>query len=100
MHEHTIAINLFHIGVRNDITISPRQEYLGRSCPFATDREKHSGTESCSQSFSPENAIITIEVKFGDRNSLLARDPLKLLGQVHYGSEKRQVIGRWDFACA
>ena len=26
--------------------------------------------------------------------------PLKILGQIYYVSEERQVIGRWGFACA
>jgi len=100
MQEHSIGINLFNIGVRNDITIPPRQEYLGRSCPFTPDSDHHRGAEFCSQSFSPENAIFTIEVQFGDRDSLFARDPLKVWVRSIMSLKERQAIGRWDFACA
>ena len=40
-------------------------------------------------SLRPQNAIITIEVQLGDKNNLIARDPLKLLGQIHYVSERK-----------
>jgi len=43
MQVQKIGINLFNIGVRNDITISPRQAYLGWVCPFASDSEHNSG---------------------------------------------------------
>ena len=89
MRGHRIGINLFKIGVRYDVTVSPRQEYLGRVCPFAPYSDHHSGAESCSLSFSPENAILTIDVQFGDRNCLFARDTFKLLGQVRYVSERK-----------
>ena len=51
-------------------------------------------------SLSHENTILTIGAQFGEIHSLVARDPLKLLRQIHYFSERKQVICRGDFACA
>jgi len=89
MQEHGIGINLLNFGVRNYIGISSRQEYLGRCRTFAPHGENHSRPEKCSQSLSPRNAIYTVQEKFGDRDSRFKRDPLKLLVQVHYGSERK-----------
>ena len=94
IQEHSIGINLFIVGVHNDIAIYPRQEYLGRGCPFAPDSEHHSGAESSSQSFSPENIIFTIQVQIGDRDSRFAHGPLKLLDRSIMALKERQVLGR------
>ena len=80
MQEHGIGTNLFNIGVLYYVTISPRQEYLGRGGLCIPDSEHHSGTESCSQSFSPDDAIFTNEVLFGYRDSRFARDPPQNFG--------------------
>ena len=89
MHEHRIRINLFNISVRYDITVTPRQEYLCRGRPRVPDSERHSGTESGCESLSLEKAIFTIGVQFGDRDRLVARDPLKLLCQIHNVCERK-----------
>ena len=69
MKEQRIGINLFKVGVRKYIVISSRQEYLERDSPFVLDGENHSGAETCSQSFGPENAIFTVHIQFGDGQS-------------------------------
>jgi len=64
MHERSIGIILLNIGVRNAIAISHRQEYLARV-----------------------NAIFTIQIQFGDRDSPFARDIINCFGQVYHGCE-------------
>jgi hypothetical protein len=38
---------------------------LGRGSIFTLDGENHSGAETCSQSFGPENAIFTVYIQLG-----------------------------------
>jgi len=62
MQENSIGINLFDVGVRKYVAILSRQDYLERISPFILDGEKHSGAETCGQSFGLENAIFTAHI--------------------------------------
>ena len=88
MKEHSIGIYLFNVCVRNDIAISSRQENLGWGRIFTLDGGNHSGVETCSQTFGPENAIFTVQVQLGFRDSRFANDSIKFVGEVHYCSER------------
>jgi len=99
MQEHSVGINRFNIIVRHDVTVSPRHEDLSRGLHSVPDSEHHSRTEYGCESLSPENAIFTIGVQFGDRDSLVARDPLKFLCQIHYVSERNTSYRSRYFAC-
>jgi len=88
MQEHSIGINLFDVRVRKYVSISSRQEYLGRGCICTLDGENQSGTESCSQSFGKENAIFTVYILLGAREPYRTC-PIKFLGEIHYGSERK-----------
>ena len=89
MQEHSIGINLFDVVVRKYIAISSRQEYLGRGSIFTLDGENHGVAETCSQSFGPEIAIFTVYIQLGERDIRIARDPIKFLGEIHYGYERK-----------
>jgi len=45
--------------------------------------------ETCSLSLGPENAIFTVQVQFSNRDILFTLDPLKILCEVHHGSERK-----------
>ena len=65
------------------------QEYLGRGSILTLDGENRRGADTCSQSFGLENAIFKVYIQLGDRDSRSARDPIKFLGEIHYGSERK-----------
>ena len=97
MQQQSIGINLFNIIVRHDVTVSPRQEDLSRDLHSVPDSDHHSGTKSGCESLSPENVIFTIGVQMGDSDSLVARDPMKLLFQKKYVSERKASYRSWGF---
>ena len=70
-------------------SLSPRQEDLSRGLHWVLDSEHHSGAECGCEPLSRENAIFTIGVQFGDTDRLVSREPLKLLCQIHYVSERK-----------
>ena len=88
MQEHSIRINLFNIGVRYDVTVSPRQEEKSSGLHWVPDIENHSGTE-CGCESQPWECDIYDWVEFGDKDSLVTREPIKLLCQIQYVSEKK-----------